>query len=92
MCFSDLISIVRRERRSEFAFEGLRLKDIIRWKTAETVMNGYCHGLKTNDIVGVDNGHIRVESRIFKKEKHYLWPIPQSERDLNGNLSTNLNW
>jgi len=88
----QLVEMVRRERRSELAFEGLRLKDIIRWKTAETVLNGYCHGLKTNDIVGVDNGHIRVENRSFDKNKHYLWPIPQNERDLNKNLTQNLNW
>jgi len=88
----ELIQIVRRERRSELAFEGLRLKDIIRWKTAETVMNGYCHGLKTDDIVKVDNGHIQVENRTFDPAKHYLWPIPQSERDLNKNLTQNLNW
>jgi hypothetical protein len=89
---AELISIVRRERRSELAFEGLRHKDILRWKIAETVMNGYVHGLKTDDVVKVDNGHIQVEKRTFNKEKHYLWPIPQSERDLNKALSQNLQW
>jgi len=90
---SDLITIVRRERRSELAFEGLRHKDIFRWKIAETVMNGPCHGLKTNDIIGVDaTGHIIVETRNFDKAKHYLWAIPQTERDLNANLTENPNW
>ncbi|MDP4238559.1 MAG: RagB/SusD family nutrient uptake outer membrane protein [Bacteroidota bacterium] len=88
----DLLDIVRRERRSELAFEGLRYNDIVRWKTAETVMNGWCHGLKTNDIVGTDNGFVQVEKRAFNKAKHYLWPIPQTERDLNKNLTQNPNW
>jgi hypothetical protein len=87
-----LINIVRNERRSELAMEGLRYKDIIRWKIADKVMNGYCHGLKTGDVVNADNGYIRVENRTFNAEKHYLWPIPQSERDLNKNLTQNPNW
>lgn len=88
----DLIDIVRRECRSEFAFEGLRLKDIVRWQVAETVLNGWVHGLTTDDIIGVDNGHVRVENRFFDKTKHYLWAIPLNERDLNKNLSQNSNW
>lgn len=87
-----LINIVRNERRSELALEGLRHKDIIRWKIADKVMEGWCHGLKTDDVVGTDNGHIRVEERTFKANKHYLWPIPQAERDLNKNLTQNPNW
>ena len=88
----ELINIVRQERRSELAMEGLRYKDIIRWKIAENVLNGWCHGLQTGDIVGADNGFIRVEQRKFDAKKHYLWPIPQKERDLNKNLDQNPNW
>lgn len=36
----ELRSIVRIERKSEFAFEGLRLYDIRRWKIAGQVLNG----------------------------------------------------
>lgn len=87
-----LIEIVRNERRSELALEGLRHKDIIRWQIADKVMNGYCHGLKTGDLVGADNGYVQVEKRTFDAKKHYLWPIPQVERDLNHNLVQNPNW
>lgn len=89
---TDLISIVRRERRSELALEGLRLKDIIRWRIADKVLNGWCHGLYTGDLAGTDKGFVQVEQRTFNAQKHYLWPIPQSERDLNKNLSQNPNW
>ena len=87
-----LIEIVRNERRSELALEGHRHKDIIRWRIADDVLNGWCHGLKTNEVVGTDNGYVRVENRAFNANKHYLWPIPQDERDLNGNLVKNPNW
>ena len=87
-----LIEIVRNERRSELALEGHRHKDIIRWRIADNVLNGWCHGLKTNDVVGTDDGYVRVENRTFNANKHYLWPIPQAERDLNGNLEQNPNW
>lgn len=40
----ELRSIVRRERKVEFAGEGLRYFDIIRWKLAERVLSGPCYG------------------------------------------------
>lgn len=88
----ELIEIVRNERRCELAFEGLRMKDIYRWRTAETVMNGKLHGMKINETIGTDKGYYIVETRSFDKDKHYLWPIPQSERDINQNLEQNPNW
>lgn len=89
---ADLKEIVRRERRCELALEGLRHKDIIRWRIAEQVLNGWNHGLYTGDAVGTDNGYVRVENRRFDAGKHYLWPIPQNERDLNSSLTQNPEW
>lgn len=40
-----LRKIVRRERRVEFAFEGLRYMDLIRWKLAEKALNKPIIGL-----------------------------------------------
>lgn len=84
--------IIRNERRCELAFEGQRFKDIIRWRIAEDVLNGNVHGLYTGATVGTDNGYVILENRQFNKDKHYLWPIPQKERDLNKNLDQNPNW
>lgn len=84
---ADLTNIIRRERRTEFAMEGLRTDDIRRWKIAETVMNGFVHGAKFGDP-SVDNGYIRVQRRTFTS-RDYLWPIPAAERGLNPNLSQN---
>lgn len=41
---SELRRIIRRERKIEFANEGLRLFDIRRWGIAEKVMNGWLYG------------------------------------------------
>lgn len=88
----ELIEIVRNERRCELAFEGLRMKDIYRWRTAEDVLSGNVHGMYTGAAVGTDDGFHIVETRRFDSSKHYLWPVPQSEKDINGNLGQNPNW
>lgn len=89
---ADMKAIVRNERRCELAFEGSRYTDIIRWKIAENVLNGNVHGLYTGATVGTDNGYVILETRNFNAAKHYLWPIPQKDRDINKNLSQNPNW
>lgn len=89
---APLKEIVRNERRSELAFEGSRRNDIIRWRIAEDVLSGWCHGLYTGENSGADGGFVRIELRQFNPERHYLWPIPQKERDLNHNLDQNPNW
>ena len=87
-----LRDIVRNERRIELAFEaGHRFFDIRRWKIAEEVLNGWVHGIKTDDSM-LDDGYTRVDERNFDPAKHYLWPIPLSERDINDNLTQNPNW
>ena len=87
-----LKQIVRDERRKELAFEaGHRFFDIRRWRIAEDVLSGWLHGIKT-DVLPDDGGYQRVDFKTFDARKHYLWPIPQSERDLNKSLSQNDNW
>jgi hypothetical protein len=83
---SDLRNIIRRERRSELALEGLRLFDIRRWNTIETVMNGNPHGAK---FAANNTQNIVLDTRRFNKERDYLFAVPQSQRDINPNLSQN---
>lgn len=85
---TGMTDIIRNERRAEFAMEGLRIDDIRRWRIAETVLNGWAHGAKYGDPA-TDNGYLRVQLRQFDPQKHYLWPVPPSERALNTNLSQN---
>jgi starch-binding outer membrane protein, SusD/RagB family len=87
-----LKQIIRDERRKELAFEaGHRFFDIRRWGIADEVLKGWFHGIKT-DILPDDGGYQRVDFKTFDASKHNLWPIPQSERDLNKSLSQNDNW
>jgi hypothetical protein len=36
--------------------------------------------------------HVKAEDRTFDETKNYLWPIPQSELDINKNLGQNPNY
>lgn len=88
-------TLVRRERRVEFAGEGLRWYDIQRWKIGPQVMNGNVLGsLKgsvdatTGALTLTPNSNYKAGSRIFQ-DKFYLWPIPQKEIDINKNLLPN---
>ena len=81
---------VRYERRAELAFEGLRLFDIRRWKIAEQVMPTLVvRGIDYIDATGtVRTATVPASARSFP-QRDYLWPIPQSELDLNKNLKQN---
>lgn len=88
---TNMTQIIRNERRTEFAMEGLRIDDIRRWKIAEQVLNGWAHGARYEDP-SVDNGYIRAQLRTFDAAKHYLWPVPAAEIGKNQNLSQNPNY
>ena len=65
---------IRVERRVEFAFEGRRYSDIIRWKMAEKVLNRNIYGM-------LDPADLRT-----KVVKPGLWFFPQTpEIDDDGN-------
>ena len=83
---ADLQRIIRRERRCELAIEGLRLFDIRRWKTIETQLNGYPHGAK---FAADNTQYIQLDERRFNKDRDYLFAVPQSQRDINKNLTQN---
>lgn len=82
----NLRDIIRRERRTELFLEGTRLFDIRRWGISETVMNGTPTGAK---FAANNTQHIQLEQRRFNKERDYLFAIPQSQRDINPNLTQN---
>lgn len=91
-----LRDIVRRERRIELAFEGLRLYDLHRWGISHTTMNGFFHGMKLTDSPSSytslpinENGYFRYIEKQFRQNVDYLWPIPQREIDINSNLEQN---
>jgi hypothetical protein len=64
------IESIRRERRVELAFEGLRYYDLKRWKIAATVLPA---------VADPDNVKRQFPNR------YYYWPVPQAEVDIMGN-------
>jgi len=83
---------IRHERRIELAFEGKRLFDIWRWKTAPQVFSQPLKGMKitasgstlTYQKVNITGGTI-----IFDPSKNYLMPIPQTVIAQNTKITQN---
>ena len=87
--------ILRNERRVELAMEGIRYWDLLRWGIAHEVLNGDIYGAPFPGSKRVSvkpdgepdkYGRWWVNSRAFRQEQDYKWPIPQSEQDINPNL------
>lgn len=97
---------IRRERTVELALEGFRYDDLIRWKTAETVLPKDLLGAKfiaaewvgtnQNSLTLTPENILRVEpaaTRTFRADRDYLYPIPLNEISLSkGNVIQNPNW
>ena len=95
---AKLREIVRRERRVEFATERLiRWMDIHRWGIASQVINKKFYGMKLTDnpstytkfIVDARGNKFVIDRTGSYLPHHDLWPIPQSELDINKNLTQN---
>ena len=91
----EMRKAIHQERRVELAFEQKRLLDLLRWKTAEVVLNQNLLGMKIEDIT---SGKVATVvpvaggERRFFPEKNYLFPIPQSAVDKNPRLTQNPNY
>ncbi len=94
-----LLEIVKRERRVELAFEGLRYWDLARWgEVDERLSNKVLYGIKlTNDPSSYTRfpvgpqGHYKVLT-LKASASDLPWPIPQDEIDINRNLEQKDNW
>jgi len=93
-----LKEIVRKERRVEFALEGTRLWDLLRWDIAKEKISVDVWGASfpgstatiarntssgKTDPCGVDRWY--VGTRAYASGPT-VWPIPQNEQDINPNL------
>lgn len=97
---------IRRERTVELALEGFRYDDLIRWKTAETVLPGTLLGAKfiAAEWVGTNQNSLNLNAdnvlitepattRRFAANRDYLYPVPLNEIALSGgNIKQNPNW
>ncbi len=92
---AQMRELIRRERRVELAFETHRFFDTRRWKIGEETNGLPFYGMNifaTSDAPGSDfwRRH-KHEDRVFE-QKHYLYPIPQSEIERNNLLVQNPYW
>lgn len=79
---------IRLELFRELAFETDPYFAVLRWKTASTddPIFGLNHEIYDFRYVSV------LGEKVFRADRDYLWPIPQSARDINNNLEQNPNW
>lgn len=69
---TELRKIVRRERRVELAFEGLRYYDLIRWRIAEKALNVNNCGLCTD----------KTRAKQIESKGYWFWPVtPKIDED-----------
>jgi hypothetical protein len=94
---ASFMTLIRKERICELAFEGFRFWDIRRWHIADQVINGKsAHG---TEITKNDNGSYTYTTvdcddgatRVFP-EKYYLLPIPVDELQNNTLCKNNDPW
>ncbi|PSL47823.1 putative outer membrane starch-binding protein [Chitinophaga niastensis] len=86
---------IREERRHEFVAEHKRYFDILRWKTAEIVLNKPAYGINQNEKAAIGDWTqpaFKAQDRTFNPLKHYTWPIPQEALDKNKNLTQTSSW
>lgn len=83
---------IRKERRVELAFENVRYFDTRRWLIAETTDNGAFKGMDMSKSDNSFYNQVVTETRVFRKERDYLFPIPYSEILKVQNLVQNPGW
>lgn len=71
--YDEAIAALREERRLEFAQEGQRFFDLVRWGVAADVINAYLAKEKN------ERGYL--SGAVFVKGKNEYMPLPQSEID-----------
>lgn len=100
----DMREEIRRERTIELFNEGFRIDDLKRWKTAEiempmdlcgiTLTGEYARSsswLQNVLPLNEKNQVVYESGRVFQ-QKHYLYPIPSDQMQLNPNLGQNPGW
>lgn len=82
----EWIDLIRNERRTEFAGEGLRYDDILRWRIAEQVLNQPALG--HSRLVNGQIQTLKIEDRSFQPH-NYLWPFHENSMRVEPGLIQN---
>ena len=99
----DMRTEIRRERTVELFQEGFRIDDLKRWKTAESEMpmnqtgirwqGEWVNKMSNHGGYALDaQNHLILESGRTFEQKHYLYPLPVDQQQLNPNLGQNDGW
>ncbi len=96
---------LRRERTVEMYGEGQRVDDIRRWAVGSTEMPGNLMGVHLKGTIYASNWPAASSSKVdsngdivfrtgrrWDDTKHYLYPLPLDELELNPNLRQNAGW
>ncbi len=86
--------ILRKERRVEFALEGIRLWDLKRWGIAAAALKGNFWGApfpgtltNLNNPTGIANPQsLWYVGKLDFQPGQEMWPIPENEQAINPNL------
>ncbi|WEK35153.1 MAG: RagB/SusD family nutrient uptake outer membrane protein [Candidatus Pseudobacter hemicellulosilyticus] len=85
--------LIRQERGIELAFEGSRFWDLRRWKTAAEELNKPIYAWNINRESTTDYYQRILEfSQSFTAPRDYLWPLSETELQINTNLVQNTGW
>lgn len=76
------LDALKLERRKEFAFEGLRWFDMLRWGTVASDLS------KVNGEIVLSKGVEKAYEVAYKPATLGLWPIPESQIRVTGGLYT----
>lgn len=82
----NMRKLIRNERRSELAMEGIRYHDVVRWKAGLEFFDKPVRGAK---FANGGTAYITYDERKFNPNKDYLWAVPLDQVDLNPNLAPN---
>ena len=77
------MAAIQFERRLEFAEEGHRFFDLVRWGNAATYLNAFLQVEKTRGVGSV------LSTAGFTSGKNEYYPIPQQEIILDPQLKQN---
>lgn len=81
---------IRNERYREFAFEGIRKHDLLRWGIYTETMADLETDINANAPAAWK--YAATAASYTKQPRYVLFPIPNSEMNLNKNLIQNQGW
>lgn len=94
---SVTIDDIKKEKRLELCFEGVRFQDLVRWGDAKTALEN--QGKNVPVLFGVKgDGSYDVQYPYtntvfgFVTGKHELLPFPEHEMNVNKQINQNNNW